>query len=148
MVCSGNTCRSPLAAAILTARLAEVPELRDIMVASAGTSAWDGAPASEGSYLVALERGLNLSAHRARLLTADLVRDADLILAMGGSHASRARELGGSGKTYLLSAFSGEASSDVADPFGQDVSVYRETAEQLDQLMSEVVARLQRERPR
>ena len=49
LVCSGNTCRSPLAAAMLTARLQAEPDLHDITVSSAGTSAWDGSPASEGS---------------------------------------------------------------------------------------------------
>lgn len=146
VVCSGNTCRSPLAAAILAARLAETPGLQDVTVSSAGTGALDGAPASEGSYLVALERGLDLSSHRARLLTPALVRDADLILTMGTSHARRAGELGGIGKTHLLTSWSGEDGGEISDPFGRDVSVYRETAEQLDQLMSHVVARLQRER--
>ena len=73
LVCSGNTCRSPLAAAILIDKLAKLPEFADASVQSAGVAAWDGTPASEGSYLVALERGLDLSGHRARMLLAALL---------------------------------------------------------------------------
>ncbi|MES2305895.1 MAG: low molecular weight protein arginine phosphatase [Gemmatimonadota bacterium] len=146
LVCTGNTCRSPLAAAILAARLAETPALSDVVVTSAGTGARNGEPASEGSYLVALERGLDLSAHRSRMLTREMVVEADLILTMGGSHLRHAGELGGSDRTHLLTDYAGETGFDVEDPFGRSVEVYRETAEQLDQLMAEVVARLLRER--
>ena len=55
-VCPGNICRSPLAEALLKRALHE-RAVEDVSVESAGTGAWDGAPASEGAYLVALERG-------------------------------------------------------------------------------------------
>src|SRR5690606_15088095 len=97
LVCSGNTCRSPLAAAMLRAALAERPAPGEVRVGSAGTGAWDGAPASEGSYLVALERGLDLSTHRARMLTTQLVREADLILTMTTAHSHRVIDMGGAG---------------------------------------------------
>jgi protein-tyrosine-phosphatase len=64
LVCTGNTCRSPLAEVLLRARLKGHATLETLTVESAGTAAWGGSPASEGSYLVALERGLDLSAHR------------------------------------------------------------------------------------
>lgn len=131
---------------MLTARLAVAPELNGITVESAGTGAWDGAPASEGSKRVALERGLDLAAHQARLITANMVRDADLILTMAASHSTSIAALGDAAKVHLLSAYAGEAGSNIADPFGQDVSAYRETADQLDRLLGQVVARLRRER--
>src|SRR5439155_1284583 len=83
-----NICRSPLAAALLQRALAQ-RGIDGLEVASAGTGAWDGAPVSEGAYLVGLERGLDLSAHRARLLTRELVDQADLILTMARHHRSR-----------------------------------------------------------
>jgi protein-tyrosine-phosphatase len=61
-VCTGNICRSPLAASLLERALKE--RGLEVEVTSAGTGAWDGAPASEGAYLVGLERGLDLSGHR------------------------------------------------------------------------------------
>ncbi len=148
VVCSGNTCRSPLAAALLSARLQTIAGLADAVVSSAGTSAWDGAPASEGAYLVALERGLDLSGHRARMLTANLVRDADLVLTMTDAHAHRVADLGGAGKVYPLAAFSGADVSigDIPDPAGGSVADYRETAELLDRLLAGAVERLKAER--
>jgi protein-tyrosine-phosphatase len=146
LVCSGNTCRSPLAAAMLSVKLRETPDLVSVQVSSAGTSAWERAPASEGAYLIALERGLDLSSHRARMLTAALVEDADLILAMSEAHARRVEQLGGVGKTFSLGEYAGlpEGQRDVHDPMGGDVAGYRETATVLDDLLTRAVNRLNR----
>lgn len=142
VVCTGNTCRSPLAAAMLAdaLRAADLP----VEVNSAGTGAWEGAPASEGSYLVALERGLDLSGHRARLLTRTLVDEADLILTMSRPHLARVRELGGAGRAHLLGEYAGLAGprADVADPFGGDLDDYRATMRMLADLLPTVVARI------
>lgn len=150
VVCSGNTCRSPLAAAMLAARLANDVELQGSEVNSAGTSAWDGSPAAEGSYLVALERGLDLSHHRARILTADQVQRADLILTMTTAHSSRVADLGGASKvaTMLEYAEDEQDGAEIPDPFGGDVADYRRTAELFDGLMEGIVARLRREAAR
>src|ERR1035437_9236851 len=150
LVCSGNTCRSPLAAAILIDKLAAAPDLGPTVVQSAGIAAWDGTPVSEGSYLVALERGLDLSGHRARMLTADQVRDADLILTMGDAHARRVAELGGEQKVYLLAEYAGQPREDrdIPDPMGGDVAGYRETATLLDELLTAAIARMRAERRR
>ena len=96
-VCTGNICRSPLAEVLLR-RIVSEEGLDGVGVASAGTGAWDGAPASEGAYLVGLEHGLDLSAHRATLLTREVVKRSDLILTMARHHRRRADELGGSGR--------------------------------------------------
>jgi protein-tyrosine-phosphatase len=146
LVCSGNTCRSPLGAAMLAVKLSEAPDLVTVKVASAGTSAWERAPASEGAYLIALERGLDLSGHRARMLTAEIVADADLILTMSEAHARRVEQLGGAGKTFSLGAYAGrpENDRDVHDPMGGDVAGYRETGMVLDELLTAVVRRLNR----
>ena len=148
IVCSGNTCRSPLAAAILVAKLQDTPELAGIEVASAGTGASTGTPASEGSYLIALERGLDLSSHRSRLLTRDLVMAADLILTMTESQAARIAELGGSPKVHTLPAYANYPDSrrEVLDPFGLDVEGYREAGRHIEMLLDAVVARLRAER--
>ncbi|OYV66431.1 MAG: hypothetical protein B7Z72_11365 [Gemmatimonadetes bacterium 21-71-4] len=103
-VCTGNTCRSPLAEAIARNLLIE-RGIADVEVASAGTSAWEGASASDGALLVGLERGLDLNGHRARQLDRDLVHAADLLLAMGPHHLERIEALGGTGKGHLLTAY-------------------------------------------
>lgn len=146
LVCTGNICRSPLAAALLTKALKD-RDLSDMEVSSAGTGAWDGAPASEGAYLVALERGLDLSSHRARLLTRELVDESHLILTMARHHRARVDELGGDGRVFVLGEFAGRSGDDaeVSDPFGGDLEVYRETCAELEALISAVVERLARE---
>ncbi len=143
LVCTGNICRSPLAEAVMRRELKD-RGISDVAVTSAGTGAWDGAPASEGAYLVALEHGLDLSSHRARLLTRDTVRDADVILTMARHHRARVDELGGLGYTYVLGEYAGRPSRDaeVADPFGSDLEVYRATFAELDDLVRKVVDRL------
>ncbi len=132
-VCSGNTCRSPMAEAIAR-RVAAERGLTDVEVASAGTGAWDGSGASEGALLVGLERNLDLNTHRSRLLTPDLVARADLILVMGSSHLEQVEQMGGAGKTHLLTAYasSGGTARSVADPFGGSLDTYRETFEELE----------------
>ena len=112
--------------------------------ASAGTSAWDGAPASDGALLVALERGLDLANHRSQQLTRELVQSHDVVLAMGQHHLERAEALGGEGRTYLLTAFaSGESSGRaINDPFGGDLDAYRETLIELQGEIRRVFDRL------
>ena len=148
-VCTGNICRSPLAAALLE-RAVQSRGLTDVTVSSAGTGAWDGAPASEGAYLVALEGGLDLSGHRARLLTRELVEQADLILTMARHHRARVDELGGEGKVFVLGEYAGRDSNDceVSDPFGGLIDVYRDTYAELDALAATVADRLAAESKR
>ncbi len=143
LVCTGNICRSPLAEALLTHALRE-RGAPDVTVSSAGTGAWDGAPASEGAYLVGLERGLDLSGHRARLLTRELAVEADLILTMARHHRARVQELGGEGRVFVLGEYAGRTSdeAEVSDPFGGDLDVYRQTCEELEQLVAAVAERL------
>jgi protein-tyrosine-phosphatase len=146
-VCTGNTCRSPMAEAIAR-KIAIDRGLTDVDVASAGTSAWPGAPASDGALLVGMERRLDLSGHRAQTLDKRLIGDADLILAMGPHHLERIEALGGAGKAHLLTAYASDGASDqpISDPVGADLEVYRATADELQQEITRVFDRLDEER--
>src|ERR1043166_2481927 len=147
LVCTGNTCRSPLAEAI--ARKISIERgLHDVEALSAGTSAHDGSPASDGALLVAMERGMDLSAHRAQTLSRDLVRDADLVLAMGPHHLERIEALGGGGHAYFLSDYASHVASarPISDPIGAELEVYRATADELDAEIRRAFDRLTAER--
>lgn len=146
-VCTGNTCRSPLAEAIARKVIIE-RGLTDVEVASAGTSAWDGAAASDGALLVGMERGLDLSQHRAQTLTRDLVRDSDVILAMGPHHLERVEALGGTGRAWLITDYAsrGATVKPVNDPIGGELDVYRVTADELEAEVRRVLDRVTAER--
>lgn len=146
-VCTGNTCRSPLAEAIAR-KIAIERGLTDVEASSAGTSAHDGSPASDGSLLVGMERNMDLSLHRSQTLTRDLVREGDLILAMGTHHLERIEALGGSGKAYLLSDYASRGASmrAISDPIGLELDVYRATADELEEEIRRVMDRIMAER--
>ena len=133
MTCTGNTCRSPLAEALMRSELAR-HGADGTAVSSAGTGAWDGAPASEGALLVGLEHDVDLSSHRARLLNRDLVSEADIIFTMSRHQRARVEELGGAGKVHVLGEYAGSSgpAAEVADPWGADLAVYRATFSQLE----------------
>ena len=146
IVCTGNTCRSPIAEALAQRAFAD-QGVSDITVTSAGTGAWDGAPVSEGAYLVGLERQIDLSQHQATLLTREVVNAADLILTMARHHRARVEELGGGEKAHLLGEYAGLAGdeAEVRDPFGGDLEEYRSTFSQLERLLEPAIARIGQE---
>ena len=146
-VCTGNTCRSPMAEAIAR-KIAVERGLHDVEAASAGTSAWDGAPASDGALLVGMERNMDLSSHRAQTLTRELVREADLILAMGPHHLERIEALGGGGRAFLVADFAscGASIRPISGPIGAELDVYRATADELEEEIRRVMDRIMAER--
>ncbi len=144
-VCTGNTCRSPLAEGIARRLIAE-RQLTDLAVSSAGTSAWPDSPASDGSLLVSLEHGIDISEHRARQLSPEIVAAADVILAMGPHHLERAEALGGSGRSHMLTAFTGGEARAVSDPFGGDLEVYRATYRELEHEIGGILDAITRQR--
>jgi len=141
-VCTGNICRSPMAEAMTRRMLAERGRT-DIGVGSAGSATGAGVPASEGAYLVGLERGLDLADHASRPLTKELVDQADIVFGMSPHHVDRAVALGGSGKAFLLGAYAGHDGrrAEVEDPFGGDLDDYRATYDQLSELLDAALDR-------
>jgi protein-tyrosine-phosphatase len=148
-VCTGNTCRSPLAEA-LAAKVAIERAQDTFILASAGTSVWEGSPASDASVLVGIERGLDLSQHRARPLTSEMIQEHDLVLAMGPHHLDRIEALGGAGKSFLLTEYAsgGSSTAPIADPFGGDLDAYRATCDELDTEIRRLFDRIAAEKTR
>jgi protein-tyrosine-phosphatase len=148
-VCTGNTCRSALAEAI-AGREAAARGMSDVRPSSAGTSAWDGAPASDGALLVGIERKLDVNTHRSRQVSREIVAQSDLILAMGPHHVERIEALGGAGKTYLITDYAERSDEGraIVDPFGGGLDNYRSTVDELERVMVLVFDRIASERPR
>lgn len=144
-VCSGNTCRSPL-----TAALARSLWPAGVVFLSAGLHATEGQPASDAARAAAGERDLELADHRARTVEDALLAQADWLIGMTRSHAAQL-------KTRLCTDFSDEGSrprigllgcanqdlsgcpvpmaEEVADPFGEPLDAYRTTIEQCTRLL-------------
>ena len=146
VVCTGNTCRSPLAEALLRREL-EQAGVTDAIVSSAGTGAWEGERASEGSYLVGLEEGIDLGGHRARLASRELVAEQDLILAMSAGHLRKLELIGAGTKAHLLGSFAGASGDalEVADPVGGPIEGYRAMYQQVEAFAKRAAARIAKE---
>jgi protein-tyrosine phosphatase len=136
-VCTGNTCRSPMAEVfarhMFAARLGCAPdeiEEHGVLVTSAGIAAMMGGRATSEAIDVMKEYGYDLSRHDTQPLTEQLVRNADLILTMTRAHreAIVAQWPGAAERTLLVTA-DGE---DVCDPIGGPVERYRRCAAQLE----------------
>jgi protein-tyrosine phosphatase len=127
-VCTGNTCRSPLAEAALRGALGA--EAGRVEVTSGGTAAWDGHVASESSVTVAARDGFDLRSHRSRRVTPESLRAADLIIVMERSHLSGVRALGAEpDRTHVISEWPEPGDPDLAvyDPYGDSLEAYEET---------------------
>jgi len=127
IVCTGNTCRSPLAAVALLDELG--PDRERVEVSSAGTAAWEGQPASATTIELAALEGIDLKPHRSRRVTPALARGADLILVMEREHARAVQALGADpARTHVLSEWPdpGEPGLPISDPFGASREAYEE----------------------
>ncbi|MGD2179092.1 MAG: low molecular weight protein arginine phosphatase [Anaerolineae bacterium] len=136
VVCTGNLCRSPMAAALLRARLNQDKERQDWRVVSAGTWAPEGRPASAYAIAEMLELGIDMRAHRSRTVDEALMRSADLILVMTQNHAEALSVAfpGQIDKVYLLSEMVRET-YDIPDPYGGTRLEYSHVAKELEQLI-------------
>jgi len=146
-VCTGNTCRSPMAAAYFRHRCRS-RGLDGVAVLSAGTAAVVGEPVSPQAKFALWENGVNLGDEaRSQPLTSELCRAADLILAMTGAHLAAIRHLAptAGARTRLLLSLAG-APDDVPDPFGASVEEYIACLERmkpaLERLVDQVAAGL------
>jgi protein-tyrosine-phosphatase len=143
IVCTGNTCRSPMAEGILKAILKE-RGINNIQVSSAGIGAMNGMRATPFAIEAAKNWGVDISNHLASQLTGNLVERADLILAMAPEHVEAIirRNSDAVRKTFLLKAFPTPYSSSqerVQDPIGGTLDEYNQTYLELDEILRRIV---------
>lgn len=145
-VCSGNTCRSPMAQALLTEQLKNKKTIAcDAVIAqSAGLYAREGEPASREAVKVMAEMGIDISRHQAQMLNNNLLQWADLILTMTMDHYQgiiRKYDIP-SRRIYTLAEFSRGEHADVVDPFAAGIQTYRQCARQINSMIEEIIKKI------
>lgn len=141
-VCTANICRSPVAEGLLRQRLQE-DGLYGWTVSSAGTWAQQRRAAASTSIELLAERGIDISNHRAREVTAELLAAADLILCMEAGHAEalRVEFPEAAERIYLLSEMAGDKQN-VDDPYGGPYQGYVKMVDELSQLIEAGLPRM------
>jgi tRNA threonylcarbamoyl adenosine modification protein (Sua5/YciO/YrdC/YwlC family) len=136
LICTGNTCRSPMAELFMRQRLArhnkcrpEELEDKGFIVRSAGLSAAAGCPSTPEAAAVMQEHGMDLSTHESQPLTEQLVRHADVVLAMTSAHLQAIVNRWPNVADRAMLLLPDQA--DLADPIGCAVDAYRRCAEQI-----------------
>ncbi|MDF2683586.1 MAG: low molecular weight protein arginine phosphatase [Brevibacillus sp.] len=143
-VCTGNTCRSPMAEAMFRVKTAG----QGYEVRSAGVAAFDGQSASLHAREIMAERGIE-HVHQSSRLDAGLIDWSDVILTMTTSHKNAILTYfpTAAGKVHTLRDFVGvEGYGDIADPFGGTLEDYRRCAEEIDESLDRLSVRLLQER--
>lgn len=146
-VCTGNTCRSPMAQALFQKYLRNYQESaqgQDFKVFSAGISTQDGLPASQEAIQVMQDENIDLSGHYSLRINEHLISQADYILTMSIEHRNylwdkfpaRIPDI------FDLRSFAGEPPGDIIDPFGAGITAYQETVEQLNKLLSKIMKKV------
>ena len=139
-ICTGNTCRSPMAEAIMKAK-----KLDGIEIRSAGLFA-GGGPISEHARTVLAEQGIETD-HESRSVVSEDIEWATIVLTMTKSHKEALiRSYPGAGhKIYTLKEYVHGAPEDISDPYGGPESGYRHTFEELQELLEELEQKIRRE---
>ena len=145
-VCEGNTCRSPMAEALLRKRLQD-EGIDDVEVSSAGIWASNASKPSELAVLVVKDLfSIDISGHRSSILTLGKVQKSDLVLTMTQEETEFLRRIfpREKDKIFNIGEYITGKIVDVRDPFGRQESVYRDVACTLDTLIGDLVSKLKR----
>ena len=138
-VCTGNTCRSPMAEGLLSHLLG--PDC-GWDISSAGVCAANGWPPSENAVAALREKGIDISRQRSKTLTPDLIEAADLLVTMTRGHrdAILAVSPESAGKVFLLKSFGiAQCAADIYDPVGEALDVYRRVRDEIDAALPDLI---------
>ena len=148
VICTGNICRSPMGERLLQHALqAEPRPLCDYKVISAGVSAYPGDPASRNAVVAMDKVGLDLTDHRSRPLSDQLIAVSDLILAMTSSHARsvRLRNPDLAIPLFRFREWIPAGPKEVPDPFGGPLQIYLDTRDSLAEAIPSIINYLKTE---
>ena len=137
-VCTGNTCRSPMAAAIME-KIAVENDL-DVLIESAGLFANVGGTASDEAIEALDKMGIDLTFHQTKPITEELIEKSDIFLAMTQAHKELLKPMAGD-KVYTLKEYAGE-NGDISDPYGGDLEEYEETANEIYDTLVDVAEKI------
>lgn len=148
-VCTGNTCRSPMAEGLLKKMLQDKNK-NSISVKSAGVMAVDGIPATTGAILIMAEMGVDISSHKSSKLRAAMVKDSDLILVMERFHKDALLRVDPKieNKVKLLKEYinASPVELDINDPLGGELEVYRTCAKEIQACILKLIDELNGEK--
>ena len=148
VICTGNICRSPMAERLLQHALeAEAPPFCDYRVISAGVSAYSGDPASPNAVNALRKVDLDLTDHRSRPLSPQLLEISDLILTMTSSHADiiHMRNPDLAVPVFRFREWVPSGSREVPDPFGGPLQNYLDTRDSLAEAVPSILTYLKNE---
>lgn len=143
-VCTGNLCRSPVAEYLLQERLSQLGE-ENIVVESAGTIAGDGNRAAQDAVETMAAFGIDMSGHRARRLTGEMIAAADLVIAMEKYHYNTIVSLSqeAAGNTVMMGKFlGGQEEMEIPDPYGGNREGFVKSVEMLKQASNAIADNL------
>ena len=139
-ICTGNICRSPMAEYLLRGLMGEDSEWT---IESAGLLAANGVPASQAAIeVLAEDEGIDLQAHRSRMLTPEMVAYADMLVCMSPSHKRHILHLvpSAADKTFMLTDFDLHSTDlEIYDPIGHSVPVYRRIKNQIKSALPDLI---------
>lgn len=146
LVCTGNTCRSPMASAILQDLWRKAAPGWELEVSSAGTGAFPGLEATSQAVVAMYSRRLDITAHRSRTVTDETLSGIDLVLTMTSRHKEYIVKLWPerAGQVHTLMEYS-RMGADVPDPFGGSLEHYERTADVLVPMLAAAVERIREE---
>ncbi|NOU35866.1 MAG: low molecular weight protein arginine phosphatase [Kiritimatiellaceae bacterium] len=145
-VCTGNTCRSPMAEGLMKNLLG--PDC-GWDISSAGVHANNGCPASSGAVEALRMLGLDLSGHSSRRLTPALVHNADLLVTMTRGHRDAILAIApeSAGKVFLLKSFGvAQCAADIYDPVGEALDVYCRVRDEIDAALPDLILYMMEQR--